>query len=444
MDVSSPPIHASFEAASNLSVDKASGDAIVRKVGRRLMWYVIALYIVSVLDRGNLGFASFSMNKELGLTPQMYGIGVGILFLGYSLFEVPSNLALAKYGARITLTRIAMLFGLVTMSMAFVTGPHSFYLVRGLLGMAEAGLTPGVFLFLSYWIPQSYRARYNAAFTYAVPSAYILASLVSGAILQLDGVLGVPGWKWLFVLEGLPAVLLGLVGIFYLTDRPHQAKWLSPSEREWLQGQIEREATVQHEKSAKLSELLRRPVLWILAIGYIGIFCGNATLGIWLPQIMHGHGVSLSVIGFVAAVPPLAGVVGMTYLSRRSDKLKERVWHTVACMVIAAVGFGLVAASQSVAAALIGFMLANIGVYSSLAIFWSIPQTFLATKVRPAAIALISSFGALFGGWLAPMYIGKAQGYFHSLPMGMAIVAGLMVLSSFCVGGAGARLARAK
>lgn len=443
MEASSAPMRPSLEAISSESVDKASGDAIVRKVGRRLMWYVIGLYIVSVLDRGNLGFASFSMNKELGLTPQMYGIGVGILFLGYSLFEVPSNLALARYGARITLTRIAMLFGLVTMSMAFVTGPHSFYVVRGLLGMAEAGLTPGVFLFLSYWIPQSYRARYNAAFTYAVPSAYILASLVSGAILQLDGALGVPGWKWLFVLEGLPAVLLGVIGIFYLTDRPHQAKWLSPTEREWLQAQIDRETTVQHEKSAKLGQLLRRPVLWILAIGYIGIFCGNATLGIWLPQIMHGHGVNLSVIGFVSAVPPLAGVVGMTYLSRRSDKMDERVWHTVACMLLAAAGFGMVATSHSAATALVGFMLANIGVYSSLAIFWSIPQTYLSAKVRPAAIALISSFGALFGGWLAPIYIGKAQGYFHSLPMGMAIVAALMLVSSLCVGGAGARLARA-
>nr|WP_315593227.1 MFS transporter [uncultured Cupriavidus sp.] len=442
MEVSSPPIHASLKAVSHPVIDKASGDAIVRKVGRRLMWYVIALYIVSVLDRGNLGFASFSMNKELGLTPQMYGVGVGILFLGYSLFEVPSNLALARYGARITLTRIAMLFGLVTVSMAFVTGPYSFYLVRGLLGMAEAGLTPGVFLFLSYWIPQSYRARYNAAFTYAVPSAYILASLVSGAILRLDGVFGIPGWKWLFVLEGLPAVCLGVIGIFYLTDRPHQATWLKPSEREWLQAQIDREATTRHEESAKLGTLLRRPVLWVLAVGYIGIFCGNATLGIWLPQIMHGHGIALSIIGFVAAVPPLAGVIGMTYLSRRSDKMKERVWHTVACMVIAALGFALIATSQSATAALIGFMLANIGVYSSLAIFWSIPQTYLSTNVRPAAIALISSFGALFGGWLAPMYIGKAQGHFHSLPMGMAIVAALMLISCVCVGAAGKRLSR--
>jgi ACS family tartrate transporter-like MFS transporter len=158
---------------------------------------------------------------------------------------------------------------------------------------------------------------------------------------------------------------------------------------------------------------------------------------------MHGHGVNLSVIGFVSAVPPLAGVVGMTYLSRRSDKMDERVWHTVACMLLAAAGFGMVATSHSAATALVGFMLANIGVYSSLAIFWSIPQTYLSAKVRPAAIALISSFGALFGGWLAPIYIGKAQGYFHSLPMGMAIVAALMLVSSLCVGGAGARLARA-
>ena len=414
---------------------------IVKKVGRRIMWYLIALYVVSVLDRGNLGFASFSMNRELGLTPQMYGIGVGVLFLGYALFELPSNLALARFGARITLTRIAMLFGVVTMSMAFVVGPYSFYTVRGLLGIAEAGLTPGVFLFLSYWIPQTYRARYNAIFTYAVPCAYVLASLISGAILQLDGAYGIPGWKWLFLLEGLPAIALGIFGMFYLTDRPHQAKWLSDPERRWLQQQMDSEnQTAAGTPHAGMRALLATPVLWLLALGYIGIFCGNATLGVWLPQILHATGVPLKVIGLYAAIPPLAGVIGMTFLCRHSDRRNERVYHAACCMVGAAIGFGLVAVSTTTTLALAGFMIANIGVYSSLAIFWAIPQTFLSPKAKPAAIALISSFGALFGGWLAPMMVGRVQSATHSLSTGFVIVAALFLLSSVCVLVAGRNL----
>lgn len=421
------------------------GARIVKKVGRRIMWYLIALYVVSVLDRGNLGFASFSMNRELGLTPQMYGIGVGVLFLGYALFELPSNLALARFGARITLTRIALLFGAVTMSMAFVVGPYSFYLVRGLLGIAEAGLTPGVFLFLSYWIPQTYRARYNAIFTYAVPCAYVLASLISGFIMQLDGTFGMPGWKWLFLLEGMPAIALGIFGMFYLTDRPALATWLSDPERRWLQQQMDTETRAAPGAShAGVRSLLSKPVLWLLALGYIGIFCGNATLGVWLPQILHSTGVPLRFIGLYAAIPPLAAVVGMTFLCRRSDRRNERVYHATGCMVLAAIGFGLVAVSTSTALALAGFILANIGVYSSLAIFWAIPQTFLAPKAKPAAIALISSFGALFGGWLAPMMIGRLQSATHSLSTGLVIVAGLFLMSSICVLVAGRKLASTK
>jgi ACS family tartrate transporter-like MFS transporter len=418
------------------------GKPIVRKVGRRIMWYLVALYVVSVLDRGNLGFASFSMNRELGLTPQMYSIGVGILFLGYALFEVPSNLALARFGARITLTRIALLFGAVTMSMAFVTGPYSFYTVRGLLGVAEAGLTPGVFLFLSYWIPQNFRARYNAIFSYAVPCAYVVASLISGAILQLDGVYGMPGWKWLFLLEGLPAIALGVFGMFYLTDRPHQAKWLSASERQWLHQQLESEAKVMpggHDAAAL--SVWRKPELWVLCLGYIGIFCGNATLGVWLPQILHSTGVPLRVIGLFSALPPLAGVIGMTFLCRRSDRRNERVYHATACMVIAAIGYSLVAVSSGTTLAMIGFMLANIGVYSSLAIFWTIPQTFLPPKAKPATIAIISSVGALFGGWLVPMFVGRVQGITHSLTTGLIIVTAIFLLSAVCVLVAGRKLA---
>lgn len=420
-----------------------NGVRTVSRIGRRLMWYLIALYVVSVLDRGNLSFASFSMNKELGLTSQMYSIGLGILFLGYSLFEVPSNLALARFGARITLTRIAMLFGLVTMSMAFVTGPVSFYTVRALLGIAEAGLTPGVFLFLSYWIPENFRARYNAIFSYSIPAAYVLSSLVSGSILQLDGTFGIPGWKWLFLLEGLPAVTLGIFGAFYLTDRPSQAKWLSEDERVWLTRELDsaRSTTKSPVHETNTFAVLRQPALWILILGYAGIFCGNATVGAWLPQILHLNGVSLTHIGVVAALPPLAGMVGMTLLSRRSDRRKERIGHTVACMVIAALGYGMVAMFNNLPGALVGFVFANIGVYASLAIFWSIPQTYLPQKSRPAVIAVISSSGAVVGGWVAPLLIGRVQQTTHSLSAGMIVVAALFLVSAICVLCAGRRMA---
>lgn len=435
-------ISAQVDDGQNAAATDVDGARTVSRIGRRLMWYLIALYVVSVLDRGNLSFASFSMNRELGLTPQMYSIGLGILFLGYSIFEVPSNLALARYGARITLTRIAVLFGLVTMSMAFVTGPLSFYTVRALLGIAEAGLTPGVFLFLSYWIPENFRARYNAIFSYSIPAAYVLASLVSGAILQLDGTFGIPGWKWLFVLEGLPAVSLGIFGAFYLTDRPDHAKWLSKEEKLWLARELDSaRSTKSPAHELNTVAVLRQPTLWILILGYVGIFCGNATIGAWLPQILHLHGVSLKSIGVVAALPPLAGMIGMTLLSRRSDHRKERIGHTVACMVIAALGYGIVAMADSLPGALLGFMLANIGVYASLAIFWSIPQTYLPQKSRPAVIAVISSFGAIGGGWVAPLLIGRVQQVTHSLPAGMVVVAVLFLLSAVCVLFAGRRMA---
>lgn len=418
-------------------------DYVVGKVGRRMMWYLFALYLISVLDRGNLGFAAFSMNRDLGLTPQMFSIGVGVLFLGYAFFELPSNLILARFGARVTLTRIALLFGVVTMSMAFIKGPIGFYVMRAALGIAEAGLSPGIFLFLSFWIPSAYRARYNAMFSYAAPCAYILASLISGAILQLDGAFNVPGWKWLFLLEGLPAVALGIFGIFYLTNRPKDAQWLTERERIWLQEELDADAhrEVKHSIDT-IRKLLKSPVMFLLSLTFIGIFCGAASLAVWLPQIMHADGVSLRYIGLISALPPLAGMVGMTIMCRRSDRKRERIYHAAASMLLAAVGYGIVAISHEVFTALAGFMLANIGVYSSYAIFWAIPQTFFPVKVKPAAIALISSVGALFGGWIGPMIIGHVQSRAHDLAPGLIVVVVAFVISACCVLLAGRALNR--
>jgi MFS transporter, ACS family, tartrate transporter len=410
------------------------GNAIVRKVGRRLMWFLTALYVISVIDRANIGFASFSMNRELGLTAQMYSVGLGVLFLGYSLFEVPSNLILARFGARVTLTRIAIAFGFVTMAMAFVKGPTSFYIVRGLLGIAEAGLTPGVFLFLSFWIPRSHRARYNAMFTYSIALAYILVSLVSSSILKLDGTFGLPGWKWMFILEGLPAVMLGLFGIFYLTDRPHQAKWLETHERTWLEAELAGDRSSSQSATAHtFGTVVRTPALWLMCLVYVGIFCGNACLTAWQPQILHANGVPMNQIGWVAAIPPLLGVIGMTFICRSSDRRDERVAHGACACLLAALGYATVAFSSSALVATAGFAVATIGVFSSLAIFWSIPQTFLPEQVKPAAIAFIASFGALLGGWLAPMGIGRIQMSTGNLAIGLLVVAGLFAVSALMI-----------
>ncbi|MGA2550273.1 MAG: MFS transporter [Burkholderiaceae bacterium] len=437
----SKAILAPSQAPPESGLDDDRGRQIVRKVGRRLMWYLAGLYLISVLDRGNLGFAALTMNRDLHLSAEMYSVGLGVLFLGYAIFEVPSNLILARFGARVTLTRIALFFGVVTMSMAFVTGPMGFYSMRGLLGAAEAGLTPGVFLYLSFWIPSAYRARYNASFSYAIPIAYVCASLISGSILQLDGTFGIPGWKWLFMLEGIPAVAMGIFGIFYLTNRPSEARWLSESERKWLDDQISRERQVEvHHGLGTMRELLRDPIMLWLCFAYIGVFCGNACLAPWLPQIMRSHGVPVGQIGLVAAIPPLSGVIGMILLCRRSDRRAERLYHCLACMLLAAGGFATVALSESAAMAVFGFMLANVGVYSSLAIFWAIPQTFLPVATKPAAIAVISSVGALVGGWLTPLAIGKVQAATHSLAPGLAVVAVVFLVCAAGLLAAGARL----
>ena len=253
-------IDSGFQQRATHGEESSDMTGIVKKVGKRLMWLLVALYFCAMMDRGNISFAALSMNKEIGLTSEMFGTGVGIMFFTYAFFEIPSNLMLAAFGARKTLTRIAILWGLATLLMAFVQGPLTFYSFRALLGAAEAGLFPGVMLYLTYWFPYSYRARYNAIFNMAIPASYVVAAIISGAILTLDGTAGLAGWKWLFILEGLPPIALGVVGWFYLTDRPRDAKWLTQKERTELEARITEENTLavpQLRRSTKAGEILR-------------------------------------------------------------------------------------------------------------------------------------------------------------------------------------------
>src|ERR1700742_3371832 len=326
------------------AADPAIESTTIRAVAIRLMWFIMALYFLAIMDRGNISFAALQKNKDLGLNAEMFGISVGIMYFTYALFEIPSNVFLARYGARITLTRIAILWGIATVMMAFTRGPLSLYTFRGFLGFAESGLFPGAMLLLSMWFPFKYRARFNAMFNYAVPVSYIFGSLISGAILGLNGALGLPGWKWLFILEGAPPIVLGLIGIFYLTDRPQQADWLSAEQKAWLISALDRDAKatgIVHGES--VLKTITKPMVLLFGFCNFGLFCVLASLFPWLPQIIKTFGLPVSPVGLVTAIPPVAGLIGMIVLSRHSDRVGERFYYAVMTFVIAAVGFAIAA-----------------------------------------------------------------------------------------------------
>jgi MFS transporter, ACS family, tartrate transporter len=405
----------------------------IRKVAIRLMWFVMAMYFLAILDRGNISFAALQMNKELGLNAEMFGIAVGVMYFTYSIFEIPSNLILNRFGARATLTRIAILWGIATVLMAFTQGPWSLYLFRGFLGFAESGLFPGVMLLLSMWFPFAYRARYNAMFNYAVPISYIFASLISGAILELNGTFGISGWKWLFILEGLPPIILGIVGIYYLTDRPHQASWLSAEERNWLAGAIERDARatgVVHGES--VLKTITKPMVLLFGFCNFGLFCGLASLFPWLPQIIKTFGLPASQVGLVTAIPPIAGLIGMIVLSRHSDHVGERFYYAVMTFLIAAGGFAIAAFAATPVWIIVGFMVANVGVYGTQAVFWTIPQSYMSRQSAPGAIGLVSTIGSI-GGATIPIVIGRAKDASGNFTIGFLCVSAVLVFAAMLI-----------
>jgi ACS family tartrate transporter-like MFS transporter len=410
--------------------DPAIERTTIRKVAIRLMWFIMALYFLAILDRGNISFAALQMKKDLGLNDEMFGISLGIMYFTYAIFEIPSNVLLARYGARVTLTRIAVLWGIATVLMAFTRGPWSLYTFRGFLGFAESGLFPGVMLLLSMWFPFKYRARYNAMFNYAVPISYIFASLISGAILELDGTFGLPGWKWLFVLEGAPPIVLGIIGVFYLTDRPQQATWLSADQRNWLIGALEHDAKatgVVHGEG--VLRTITKPMVLLFGFCNFGLFCGLASLFPWLPQIIKTFGLPVSQVGLVTAIPPIAGLIGMIVLSRHSDRVGERFYYAVMTFVIAAAGFAIAAFATSPVQIIVGFMVANVGVYGTQAVFWTIPQSYMSRQSAPGAIGLVSTIGSI-GGAIIPVVIGRAKDVSGGFTIGFLVVSAVLIMAA--------------
>lgn len=402
----------------------------LRKITWRLIPFLMLLYLVSFLDRINVGFAALTMNREIGITPEMFGIGSGIFFLGYFAFEVPSTIILHKVGARFWIGRVMITWGLVSVAMAFTRGPVSFYALRFLLGLAEAGFFPGIILYLSYWFPANRRSEVTAWFMAAAPIAGFVGSPFSGALLQLHGLAGLHGWQWLFLLEGAPAVVLGLITFGVLSDRPATAEWLSGDEREWLlQAIVHGDAGFAGRKHSAWRSLADWKVL-ALSLAYFGTSAGLYTIGFWAPLIIKGFGFSNFRVGLLVAIPNLVAVVGMVLWSRNSDRTNERYWHAAIACVIAALGMAVAASGgPSAVIALIGLSLTAFGVSAAKPPLWSLPTTFFAATGAAASIGMINSLGTL-GGFVGPWMVGatdQASGHFTR---GLELVGGTLMVSA--------------
>ena len=402
----------------------------LRKVTLRIVPFVMLLYFIAFIDRVNIGFAALTMNKDLGFSPTVFGFGAGIFFLGYFLFEVPSNLVLYKVGARIWIARVMITWGLISGAMAFVQGPNSFYALRFLLGAAEAGFFPGIILYLSYWFPARQRAAVTAIFMAAAPLSTVLGSPVSGALLEMHGLLGLSGWQWMFIVEAVPAFILGVMVLFYMTDRPEKAKWLRDDERNWLVATMNAEAakkasTANHSVWRGLAD----PRVIALSLVYFGTSAGLYTLGIWAPQIIKEFGLSSLQVGFLNALPGIVAIVAMVLWARHSDRSGERTWHVVGACLLASLGLVLAGFAGSVLAVLLALTLVNIGISSAKPPLWSMPTLFLSGSAAAAGIATINSIGNL-GGFVGPAMIGWIKDLTGSFQGGLIFVAGLLVLSA--------------
>ena len=406
----------------------------MKKLTRRIVPFIMVLYFIAYLDRVNIGFAALTMNDDIGLSAAAFGFGAGIFFIGYFLFEVPSNLILHRVGARIWIARIMFTWGIISGSMAFVQGPTSFYVLRFLLGAAEAGFFPGIILYLSYWYPARYRAGVTALFMAAVPISIAIGSPISGALLLMDGILGLHGWQWLFLVEAAPAVLLAGVVLMYLTDRPEKADWLDEEERAWLIAEMKSEQTSVAQEHGTHSALraLANPWVLSLALVYFGTSAGLYTVGIWSPQIIAQHGIGPFATGLINAIPPVLAVLAMVLWARHSDRTGERNWHVFAACLVAAVGLGLAAFTSSLIPVVLALVLVSAGVSSAKPPLWSIPTQFLTGAAAATGIATINSIGNL-GGFAGPFIIGWILQETGGYRGGLLSVAAALVFSAALV-----------
>jgi MFS family permease len=411
----------------------AAADAVYRKVLWRLMPFLMLCYVVSFIDRSNIGFAKLLFIKDLGFNDAIYGIGAGIFYVGYILFEVPSNLYLHKVGVRATLLRIMVLWGLCSAAMAFMVTPASFYIMRLLLGAAEAGLFPGMLLYLTYWVPLSRRARFTALFTASIPIAGMVGGPLSGWLIHaFEGVAGMRGWQWLFIVEGLPACFLGVGAYYYLQNSPSSSNWLSADEKALIQRDFDAENKAKAGKSPHtFKAALREPRLYWLAGMGIGVLVSTGGIFFWLPSIIRKSGIdNVLTIGLLSVIPFFIALVAQYLNARHSDKTGERRWHVAVPAIIAACGWVMLpAVHDSPALSVLMLTLVTAGTLSLTGPFWTLPSTFLSGAAAAGGIAVLSTIAGL-GSVFSPMLVGWLSSTSGNLMAGQYYFGALMFIGA--------------
>ena len=412
-------------------MDQVVEKKIMRKLNLRLIPLLIFLYVIAYLNRVNVSFAALTMNKDLGLDPYYYGLGAGIFFFGYCLFEIPSNLILVHVGARKWIARILFTWGLLACATAVVQGPKSFLTMRFLLGAAEAGYFPGVILYLTYWFPARYRARIISRFMLSIPISLAVGAPVSVWIMQaFQGMLGLQGWQWLYIIQGIPAVLATFIVLMFLPDNPTKATFLNEAEKGWL----ERELVIDRERIAVephpgIWKAFSNPLIWLFGFVYFADTGANLGLSMFLPQIIKQQGYTTMQVGFISAIPYIFGIVGMLGIGYSSDRFKERKWHVIGSLLLITVGLGFAGFLGGTFMAIVMICVGAIGILGCKGPFWPIPSAYLSGAGAAAGIALINSLGNL-GGFFGPYVVGLGKQVTGSFSGGLYALALLTFLGA--------------
>ena len=430
----------SMSAARTAEAHATSTPQSLGRLFWRIRWRIMPVlficYCISWLDRVNVGFTQLQMGQALGMDPAQFGFAAGVFFLTYASLEVPSNLLFRRLGARRTFLRIMFLWGLTVMATGFVTTPTQFYIARLMLGVFEAGFFPGVILYLTYWFPSAERARaLGFIFLASAGAAAIAGPLTTGIMVRFEGVRAMHGWQWVFLLQGLPACLLGIVCYFTLSDSPQQAAWLTSREKEQLARVLEQDRAPEARPERGLAAaLLRDPIVWAFALIYFSAACANFMFNFWMPTILKESGVThLLDVGMLSTLPWLSAIAGVLVMNWSSDHFQERRWHVSLAYALAIVG--LVAAvlmTRSPLVLIVCFCLANFGVMACGSLFWTMPTTYLSQRTAPAGIAMISTLGQ-FAGFVSPVALGFLRNVTGGYTVGISSIAGLMLLSLFLV-----------
>jgi MFS family permease len=423
------------------TADTIDSRALYSKISWRLIPYIFILYILAYLDRVNVGFAALEMKRDLHLSDSVYGFGAGIFFLGSSLFDLPSNLLLNRFGPRLWIARIMITWGIIATCMALVVGPHSFYILRFFLGVSEAGFFPGMILYLTFWFPSQERARAVAKFMTATALAGVVGGPISSVLLKLEGRSAMHGWQWLFLSEGLPTILMGISVLFFLKDRPDDANWLTEPEKKWLDAELERDskeggAAGRH----KLLDAFKMPLVWVLAgvffIDQIGIYTVNLWMPLVLNSIVHPGSTSTalsaadaSFIARYATLPYVAASIFLVLIGWSSDRTGDRRWHIAGCLLLSAIGFGWAGLAHSLVAALCAFSLAAMGWWSIMGPFWALPTRVLGGRAAAGGVAIITMVGGI-GGFIGPYLTGRLRDLTHSFADGLFAIGAMAVLAA--------------